>query len=74
MAIAISVHSNMWGKYEDVLVSELEGLPPAQLPISLGVTGLPIRLHDATVGLTSRGAESVRTWLGSRPVLVLGLA
>jgi len=28
MAIAISVHSNMWGKYEDVLVSELEGLPP----------------------------------------------
>ena len=34
----------MWGKYEDVLVSELEGLPPAQLPISLGVTGLPIRL------------------------------
>ena len=22
------VHSNMWGKYEDVLVSELEGLPP----------------------------------------------
>ena len=66
------VHSNMWGKYEDVLVSELEGLPPAQLPISLGVTGLPIRLHDATVGLTSRGAESVRTWLGSRPVLVLG--
>ena len=48
MAVAVSVHSNMWGKYEDVLVSECEGLPPAQLPLALGVTGLPLRLANPT--------------------------
>ena len=52
MAVAVSVHSNMWGKYEDVLVSDMEGLPPVQLPLALGVAGLPLRLHDATVNLT----------------------
>eukprot|EP00964_Phaeocystis_antarctica_P076761 scaffold47489_cov36-Phaeocystis_antarctica.AAC.1 len=72
MAVAVSVHSNMWGKYEDVLVSDMEGLPPVQLPLALGVAGLPLRLHDATVGLTSRGAESVLSWapaaIGAAPV------
>ena len=72
VTVAVSVHSNMWGLYEDMLVSELDGLPPVQLPLAVGVVGLPLRLHDATVGLTSRQTPPLLSWapaaIGAAPI------
>ena len=62
LVVAVSLHSNMWGHYDDILVSSLEGLPPARLALSAGVVGSPIKLHDATVGLSLRKSPPLLSW------------
>ena len=47
------MHSCLWGLYDDVLVADILGLEPVHIPLRAGVVGSPIRLHDATLGLSN---------------------
>lgn len=60
--IAVVAHTNMWGVYNDELRIQVDGLSDFTLPMRLGVVGCPVRLHDATLGLSLRTAPPTVTW------------
>ena len=62
VAVTCSVHSCLWGLYDDVLTSEVLGLEPVQIPLRAGVVGSPILLHDATLGLSNITSPPTLSW------------
>nr|XP_026694559.1 deleted in lung and esophageal cancer protein 1 isoform X1 [Ciona intestinalis] len=45
--INISAYNNMWGKYEDTFVCDVEGLESQLIPISMNVIGCPLKFQIA---------------------------
>lgn len=72
LAITISVHSNMWGLYDDTLIADVLGLPEVRIPLRAAVEGSPIKLHDATLGLSNITTPQTLSWApvaqGAAPV------
>jgi hypothetical protein len=62
VAVTCSVHSNLWGLYEDVLVADVLGLEPVEIPMRAAVVGSPIIIHDATLGLSNITAPPTLSW------------
>jgi hypothetical protein len=60
--LAVVVHSNLWGQYDDVLDIDVERLPGFRARMVCGVVGCPVTLHDATLGLSMRTTPPTITW------------
>lgn len=60
--LAVVLHSNQWGQYDDTLHIRVDGLPSFSAPLVCGVVGCPITLHDATLGLSMRTNPPTITW------------
>ena len=62
VAVKVSIHSNMWGLYDDVLVADVMGLEPQRIVMRAGIVGSPIRLHDATLGVSNITDPPTLSW------------
>lgn len=49
--ITVTVYNNVCGKYEDKIVSEVKGLPPFYVPVTIGIKGSPITIPSNQVGV-----------------------
>ncbi|XP_030846689.1 deleted in lung and esophageal cancer protein 1 isoform X1 [Strongylocentrotus purpuratus] len=49
LEVAVTAYSDMWGNYTDQLNCEVSNLEPVCIPISLGVTGCPLKFQMATI-------------------------
>lgn len=71
VAVRCSVHSCLWGLYDDVLVADVLGLEPVEIPMRAAITGSPILIHDATLGLSNITSPPTLSWapapIGSAP-------
>ena len=71
VAVTVAVHSNLWGLFDDVLIADVLGLPPVRIAMRAGIVGSPIRLHDATLGLSNITSPPTLSWapvpVGSGP-------
>ena len=74
LVIAVTVHNNLWGLYDDTCTCEVDGLAPAAMALRAGIVGSPITLHDATLGLSNRGAPDGRPQTLSWPIVAAGSA
>jgi hypothetical protein len=71
VAVRCSVHSCLWGLYDDVLVADVLGLDPVEIPMRAAISGSPILIHDATLGLSNITSPPTLSWapvpIGSAP-------
>lgn len=49
-------------RYDDELICEVNGLEPVSIPLLASVTGSPIRLHDATLGMSFVTTPPTLAW------------
>ncbi|XP_041478167.1 deleted in lung and esophageal cancer protein 1-like [Lytechinus variegatus] len=49
LEVAVTAYSDMWGKYTDQLTCRVSSLEPVCIPISMGVTGCPLKFQMATI-------------------------
>ena len=49
--ITVTTYNNVCGKYEDLLISEVKGLPEISIPITIGIKGSPITIPSNQVGV-----------------------
>lgn len=49
--ITVTIYNNVCGKFDDVLLSKVKGLNDIQFPISISISGSPIRIPPNQVGL-----------------------
>lgn len=49
--VSVTIYNNVCGKFDDVLVSKVKGLPDMKFPVSISITGSPIRVPPNQVGL-----------------------
>lgn len=62
VAVTVSLHSAMWGLYDDTLKCEVAGLTARHIPMVARVVGSPIKLHDATLGLCNITSPPTLAW------------
>lgn len=43
--IEITGHSDMWGKYRDLLICKIEGIDPVYIPVKMDVVGCPLNFQ-----------------------------
>ena len=71
VAVTCSVHSCLWGLFDDILEADVLGLDQVEIPLRAAVVGSPIRLHDATLGLSNITSPPTLSWapmpVGSAP-------
>ena len=51
MPITVTLYNNVCGKFDDRIVSRVEGLPQIQFPIRINITGSPVVVPNNQVGL-----------------------
>lgn len=51
MPITVTVYNNVCGKFDDTIVSRVKGLPDIVFPVSISISGSPIRVPPNQVGL-----------------------
>lgn len=49
--ISVTIYNNVCGKFDDKIISEIKGLPPAEFPVSIGISGSPVVIPNNQVGL-----------------------
>ena len=49
--INVTIYNNAWGRFEDVLISEIKGLPLFKFPIFASISGSPLIIPENQVGL-----------------------
>ena len=49
--ITVTIYNNVCGKYEDQVISEVKGLPPVYVPLSVGIKGSPVTIPSNQVGV-----------------------
>ena len=49
--ITVTLYNNVCGKFDDRIVSQVEGLPQIQFPIRINITGSPVVVPNNQVGL-----------------------
>ena len=48
LVIALSLYTDMWGEYNDVLTCQVGNLDPFNILMKVNVTGIPIQFHMAS--------------------------
>ncbi|XP_072179053.1 deleted in lung and esophageal cancer protein 1-like [Diadema setosum] len=49
LEVTVTAHSDMWGHYTDQLICKVSHLNPVHVPISMDVTGCPLKFQMATI-------------------------
>lgn len=49
--VNVTIYNNACGRFEDVLVSQIKGLPPFEFPIYVSISGSPLIIPENQVGL-----------------------
>jgi len=49
--VTVTVYNNVCGKFDDRIVSRVKGLPDVEFPVSISISGSPIRVPPNQVGL-----------------------
>jgi hypothetical protein len=49
--ITVTIYNNVCGKFDDRIMSKVKGLPDVEFPISISISGSPIRVPPNQVGL-----------------------
>jgi hypothetical protein len=49
--ITVTIYNNVCGKFDDVLISKVKGLQDVHFPVSISISGSPIRIPPNQVGL-----------------------
>lgn len=49
--ITVSIYNNVCGKFDDKIISKVKGLGDIEFPLSISITGSPIRIPPNQVGL-----------------------
>lgn len=49
--VTVTIYNNVCGKFDDRIVSKVKGLPAVEFPISISISGSPIRVPPNQVGL-----------------------
>lgn len=49
--VTITIYNNVCGKFDDVIVSKVKGLGEVEFPVSIAITGSPVRIPPNQVGL-----------------------
>lgn len=49
--VTVTIYNNVCGKFDDRLISKVKGLPDMEFPLSIAISGSPIRVPPNQVGL-----------------------
>lgn len=49
--ITVTVYNNVCGKFDDYIIAKVKGLPDVQFPVSISITGSPVRIPPNQVGI-----------------------
>lgn len=49
MVVELSVYTDMWGQYEDILICAITDHCSHGIPVKVNVTGIPLQFHMAAV-------------------------
>jgi hypothetical protein len=49
--ITVTIYNNVCGKFDDTIISRVKGLANVQFPISISITGSPVRIPPNQVGI-----------------------
>ena len=49
--VTVTIYNNVCGKFDDRIVSKVKGLPDIEFPLSIAISGSPIRVPPNQVGL-----------------------
>jgi len=47
----VTIYNNVCGKFDDRILSKVKGLPDVEFPLSIAISGSPIRIPPNQVGL-----------------------
>ena len=49
--VTVTIYNNVCGKFDDRIISKVKGLPDIEFPISISISGSPVRIPANQVGL-----------------------
>lgn len=49
--VTVTIYNNVCGKFDDVIISKVKGLPDIEFPVSISITGSPVIIPANQVGL-----------------------
>lgn len=49
--ITVTVYNNVCGKFDDMILSNVKGLPGMEFPLAISITGSPVRIPPNQVGI-----------------------
>ena len=49
--ITVTIYNNVCGKFDDRIISTVEGLPPIEFPVRVAISGSPVVIPANQVGL-----------------------
>ena len=49
--VTVTVYNNVCGKFDDTIVSKVKGLGDVEFPVSISITGSPVRVPPNQVGI-----------------------
>lgn len=49
--VTVTIYNNVCGKFDDTIVSKVKGLPDVEFPLSINITGSPVRIPPNQVGI-----------------------
>jgi hypothetical protein len=49
--VTVTIYNNVCGKFDDIIVSKVKGLTDVMFPVSISITGSPVRIPPNQVGL-----------------------
>jgi hypothetical protein len=49
--VTVTIYNNVCGKFDDRIISKVKGLPDIEFPISISISGSPVRIPPNQVGL-----------------------
>ena len=51
VCITVSIYNNICGKFDDIILSEIKGLPIYEIPVAINIKGCPVIIPPSQVGL-----------------------
>jgi hypothetical protein len=49
--ITVTIYNNVCGKFDDRIIAKVKGLPDVEFPVSISITGSPVRVLPNQVGI-----------------------
>ena len=49
--VTVTIYNNVCGKFDDTIISKVKGLEDVKFPMSISISGSPIRIPPNQVGL-----------------------